>query len=120
MSVISYRRKYFSRMRIKNRKYISLLLLLLFLFTRGVEYSHQFFHQDERHCHEYNSKHLHPKESHCSLCEYLTNTQYSASVSYFHHSVIELTEIYFNIYFSNAPSQYTVRHSLRGPPVLFS
>lgn len=98
------------------QKYLSLVLLVLFLFPMVEQQLHAFEHSADKHC-TASTKHFHEQEHHCDICDFtLTDSNCSANADYQYivsvqhalfSSVIE--SLYIPGIFQNLPS--------RAPPV---
>jgi hypothetical protein len=103
-------------MRKELQKYLSLLLLVLFLFPMLEKQRHAFEHVADKHC-TANEKHFHEEEHHCSICDF-TITDSTTSTSAYRLQTLSIQQasfsvlpqsIYFPDAFQSLPS--------RAPPV---
>ena len=63
-------------------KYLSLFLLLTFLFPIAEKQVHAFEHSTDKHC-TASDKHFHEQEHHCDICDItLTDTGFPAAANY--------------------------------------
>ena len=100
------------------KKYLSLFVLGVFLFSYSEKGIHDLLHSDDFHCHEQHPKHFHNLEHHCFICDFDISTFGPDSLpvqsSFVRHSIdaiFLITENSFS-YRVSAPS-YT-----RGPPLV--
>ncbi|HTB07960.1 MAG TPA: hypothetical protein VK806_13500 [Bacteroidia bacterium] len=52
------------------KKYLSLFVLGVFLFSYSEKGIHDLLHADDFHCHEQHAKHFHNLEHHCAICDF--------------------------------------------------
>lgn len=63
----------------RANKYISFLLLFIFLFPFIEKEIHTVLHKDDTHCDIKTEQHYHEKEHKCSICDFNITTSFTLS-----------------------------------------
>lgn len=102
----------------KIRRYLSFLVLLLFLFPQIGSAIHAFEHVNDFHCTEKASYHLHEQDHNCNLCKVnLTKNALNISAGYIAIQLSFFSEVSF-AYNAFKVSSLVECVFLRGPPLL--
>jgi hypothetical protein len=100
------------------RKYLSLFTLIIFLFPTVVEELHAFEHSNDFHCNETESKHFHPTEHHCNICDFVPLVTDKPILSYQISSKVVASNCEFILHHDNVVQTHNYNFSLRAPPVI--
>lgn len=112
------KRSTFALMLFRLRKNISFFILIVFLFPIITEAVHTHEHQNDFHCTEKNTRHLHVAEHHCSICDFLPLSS-NAPIHYNHLSFSGIfTNAIFSFYKTIALIKHSYNFSLRAPPAI--
>lgn len=100
------------------KKYISLLLLVLFLYPTATEWLHNYAHKDDVTCTQ-TGLHFHPTEHHCVIDDFLFYvSDIPPDLQITVHFTTELLRYIFSYLAPAIYLAYKCHFSLRGPPII--
>lgn len=97
------------------RKMSSLFFLGIFLWFYAVKDIHDIVHGDDFHCHVKDTRHFHPQEHHCPICDFVLPCYDSPSKDKLSYKPLCVNTILFTIEQNIALSEISSISS-RGPP----
>mgnify|MGYP001595641217 CR=1 FL=1 len=100
------------------KKYLSLFLLLLFLFPQVEKGLHDFSHREDAHCSSKTEKHIHKVEHSCFICDFNIPVS-NIPTEQKYDIVLAVNTAYYSEYTESASlSDVDYRFSPRAPPLV--